>query len=66
MDAPTFNLPAPAFPDERAMNNVWRVDAMQNHIHDADDVSEALLFLAEEGPFLKRLEVLGRKIGLGA
>jgi len=48
------------------MNNVWRVDAMQNHIHDADDVSEALLFLAEEGPFLKRLEVLGRKIGLGA
>jgi hypothetical protein len=28
--------------------NIRRVDAMQDHVHDADDIGERLLFLAGE------------------
>ncbi len=41
---------------------VWmmfgRFDAVQDHVHDRDDVGERLLLLAVEGALLERLEVL--------
>ena len=40
------------------MDDVGRLDAMQDHVHDGDDVGERLLFLAVEGAGLQRLELL--------
>jgi hypothetical protein len=37
------------------MQNVRRVDAMQNHVHDTDDVRQRFLFLAVESFLLKEL-----------
>ena len=45
------------------MDDVRRLDAVQDHVHDAHDVGEALLLLAKEGSFLKRLAGL-RRVGL--
>ena len=47
------------------VDDVRRLDAMQDHVHDRDDVGEALLLLAVEGARLQRLEVVGLG-GLGA
>ena len=44
------------------VDDVRRLDAVQDHVHDADDVGEALLLLAVEGLLLERLEVLGREL----
>ncbi len=44
------------------VDDVRRFDAMQNHVHDRDDVGEGLLFLAVEGARLKRRQVLGREL----
>ncbi len=39
------------------VNDVGRFDAVQDHVHDGDDVGETFLFLAVEGAFLQRLQV---------
>ena len=47
------------------VDDVRRFDAVQDHVHDRDDVGEGLLFLAVEGALLKRLAVLGgRALGV--
>jgi hypothetical protein len=38
------------------VDDVRRFDAMQNHVHDGDDVGEGLLFLAVKGAGLERVE----------
>jgi hypothetical protein len=40
------------------MDDVGRVNAMQNHVHDGDDVGEGLLLLADEGALLEGFHVL--------
>ena len=40
------------------VDDVRRFDAVQDHVHDRDDVGQRLLFLAVERALLKRLEVL--------
>ena len=47
------------------MDDVRRFDAVQDHVHDRDDVSEGFLFLAVEGAGLKRGEVFGGEVALG-
>src|ERR1035441_3272971 len=37
------------------VNDVRCLDAMQNHVHDRDDIGERLLFLSVEGALLKYL-----------
>ena len=44
------------------VDDVRRLDAVQDHVHDADDVGETFLFLAVEGLFLKRLAGAWREI----
>ena len=41
------------------VDDVRRLDAVQDHVHDRDDVGEGLLFLAVKGPGLEGGEVLG-------
>jgi hypothetical protein len=48
------------------VENIWRLDAVQDHVHDRYDVGEALLLLAEECFLLEGLQVLGRQVRLGA
>ncbi len=36
------------------VDDIRRVDAVQDHVHDRDDVGERLLLLAVEGALLKR------------
>src|SRR6185437_2851849 len=43
------------------VDDVWRLDTVQDHVHNADHVGEALFFLAEECLLLKRSEILGRQ-----
>ena len=38
---------------------VWRGDAMQDHVHQADDIGERGLLLAVEGPAFQRLQIGG-------
>ena len=40
------------------VDDVRRLDAVQDHVHDRDDVGERLLFLAVEGALLERRRVL--------
>ena len=47
------------------VDDVRRFDAMQYHIHDGDDVSERLLFLAVERAVLERGEILGGQSAFG-
>jgi hypothetical protein len=48
------------------VDDVRRLDAVQDHVHDRDDVGERLLLLAVEGALLQGLEVLGGgALGLG-
>src|SRR5262249_46800189 len=44
------------------VDDVRRVDAVQDHVHDAYHVSEALLLLGVEGPGLECVEVLRREL----
>jgi hypothetical protein len=46
------------------VDDIGRLDAVQYHVHDGDDVGEGLLFLAVERALLKRLYVLRRKTRL--
>lgn len=39
------------------MNDVERLNAMQDHAHDGDDVGEGLLLLAVEGALLQSSQV---------
>src|SRR5262249_55347525 len=39
------------------VDDIRRLDAVQDHVHDADHVSEALLLLGEEGLSLEGVEV---------
>ena len=48
------------------VEDVRGLDAVQDHVHDRDDVGEALLLLAVERARLERLEVGRRQAGLGA
>ena len=41
------------------MHDIGRFNAMQNHVHDADDISQRLLFFAVEGLFLQGFRVCG-------
>ena len=47
------------------VDDVRGFDAMQDHVHDRDDVGERLLLLAVEGTFLKGAEVRGGQSRLG-
>jgi hypothetical protein len=47
------------------VDDVGRLDAMQDHVHDGDDVGERLLFLAVKGALLQRLYVFGGQVRLG-
>ncbi len=44
------------------MDDVRRFDAVQDHVHDRDDVGQRLLLLAEERTLLERLEIRGRQL----
>ena len=51
------------------VDDVWRLDTVQNHVHDRDDVGEGLLFLSVESALLQgavlgngALGVLGPKV----
>jgi len=41
------------------MDDVGASDAMQDHVHDCDDVGQRLLLLAVEGVLLQGLDVAG-------
>ena len=41
------------------VDDVRRFDAMQDHVHDGDDIGEGLLFLAVKGAVLEGIEVFG-------
>ena len=41
------------------MDDVGRLDAVQDHVHDGDDVGQRLLFLAVEGALLQGLDIRG-------
>ena len=45
------------------MEDVGRFDAVEDHVHDGDDVGEGLLFFAVEGAFLEGFHVLGGEPG---
>jgi hypothetical protein len=47
------------------VEDVGGLDAMQDHVHDGDDVGERLLLLAVEGALLQGLEVFGVEVGPG-
>ncbi len=47
------------------MDDVRRLDAVQDHVHDRDHVGEALLFLAVEGAHLQGFKVSRAERGLG-
>ena len=53
------------FGERVGVDDVGRFDAVQDHVHDRDDVGERLLLLAVEGALLQRFQV-GRLAGLGA
>ncbi len=46
------------------VDDVRRFDAMQDHVHDRDDVGQRFLFFAVEGLFLQRLVLRGRPFGM--
>ena len=41
------------------MQDIGRFDPVQDHVHDADDISEALFLLAGKGRVLKRFALPG-------
>ena len=45
------------FGERVGVDYVRRLDAVQDHVHDGDDVGERLLFLADESRFLQRPHV---------
>ena len=47
------------------MDDVGGFDAMQDHVHDADDVGEGLLFLAVEGAGLEEAILRDGAVGIG-
>ena len=47
------------------VDDVWRFDAMQDHIHNADDVGQRLLFLAVERAGLEETILRDGAIGIG-
>ena len=44
------------------VNDVRSLDAVQDHVHDANDIGEAFLFLAIEGLLLQGLELAGGQL----
>jgi hypothetical protein len=47
------------------VDDVRRLDAVQDHVHDRDHVGERLLLFPIESLFLQRLEILCREVALG-
>ena len=47
------------------VGDVGCLDAVQDHVHDRDDVGQRFLFLAVEGALLQRLDIAGGKAGPG-
>ena len=47
------------------MDDVRRINAVEDHVHDADDIGERLFFLAVEGFCLERGEGLGGQFSAG-
>src|ERR1019366_1043596 len=47
------------------VDDVGRIDAMQDHVHDGDDVGQRLLLLAVKSAGLERAEFPGSERGLG-
>ncbi len=39
------------------VDNIRRINAMQNHVHDGNHIRQTLLFLARKGIFLKNLKL---------
>ena len=55
------------FSGERVgVDDVGRVNAMQDHVHDGDDIGEALFLLAVKSALLQPLQIADRKPFLGA
>lgn len=48
------------------VDEVGGVDAVENHVHEADDIGERFLFLAEEGSLLEGLGFGDGEVGLAA
>ena len=46
------------------VEDVGRFDAMQDHVHDADDIGQALLFFARERLGLQGLELAGGEVAV--
>ena len=46
------------------VDDVRRLDAVQDHVHDRDDVGEGLLFLAVEGALLEGAVLGGGALGV--
>ncbi len=44
------------------MDDVGRIDAMQNHVHDGNDIGQALLLLAVKGLGLQGFQLAGGQI----
>ena len=47
------------------MQDVRGLDAVQDQVHDRDDIGQRLLLLAVQGLFLKRLDVAGGELAAG-
>ena len=47
------------------MEDVGRLDAVQDHVHDRDDVGEGLLFLPVKGALLQEAILRGGALGIG-
>ena len=53
------------FGERVGVEDVGRFDAVQDHVHDRDDVGEGLLFLAVEGALLKEAVLRGGALRIG-
>ena len=53
-----FLYAADVFAEGVDVDDVGRVDAVEDHVHDSNDVGHSLLLLAIEGPLLQGLEVV--------
>ena len=53
------------FRERVGVDDVRRLDAVQDHVHDRDHVGERLLLFPIESLFLQRLEILRREVALG-
>jgi hypothetical protein len=46
------------------MGDIGSLHAVQNHVHDADDIGQRFLFFAEKGSLLQRLQISGTQLAV--